>query len=399
MKIIGTFLVLMYINTVYAGNTIMFSDVYQAYQAINPTTKSLKHSISSKNLDAEYENSFSPLDFDIATENAGLSSLEFTVGQAFELGDQKNKRAIVMKNEVKSLKAKVEYEEREAELKIGSLYLAAIILLEEEGIIDSVIALTTDGLNWVEKSVAAGNLPKIDLLRMDLELKEVTFKKTLLQEKRRSIYSVLKVLTGIEIMMDDSLESPIHSILNLKPVSSIEEISPLQQISQADVETAKARVDAADTPLLKEIRLQGGTTLSPNEGTTVGLLNIGITVPLFSRTNSKVQSSKELLKSESETNKGVNLEIKQIKKTLVQRISLLLKEVQYIDTVLLPQSYAITKEMNKYIEESVFSFIDFQSVRKGHLALINKRTDLVHKLGTAWLELSIYTKEKINVFK
>lgn len=375
-----------------------FQEIFNSFSNNSPEIKLIDSKIELQKKLAYAEKGLSPSEINFETLNFGMDQFIFMIGQEFELGGLKGKRAETILKEIEVLESELKVLKLNAEKKIGSLFLQALAYQEKISFLDSLDNNMTSSLAWIEKSIEIGSGSILDSMRMKLELKDIRFVKGQYQKEYSALINQLNVLCYTEIPQDSKLSFSIEELSSIEfgqePSSSV-----LEDVLEKKVLVEQYRVKEIEQPFISALNVEGGISRDNTSREASALINVGLSIPLFTRNQSKVDAQKLQVKIAQREKEQITTEVNESKMAILNQLLIIKSELNFLENELIPGNENVLNEMYRLIENGDFSFIDFQQSRRELIKLKERKYELLTQLGVALLNLKIYNGEEKNVFQ
>lgn len=382
-----------------SDSKISFQDILDSFVKNDPQINSIQTKIDVQNKMAYTERGLSPTEFSLETTNLAMDEVTMLVGQQFELGNLKEKRARTIQKQISVIEAELTLLKLDAEKRIGDLFIQAMSLKAKTSSLDSLQKIMSKSLVWIENSIEIGMGSSLDTLRMKLELKEISYLNEKYKVEYKGLINQIKILTNFPINEDSDFSFSIEDLMGFK-FEGKSNPSAMEQVLEAKIRVAEQKAEEIDVPFISSINFEGGVRRDNSTGqASGGVVNVGLSVPLFSRNGAKVEAQRLRVKVANYEKKKSNIESAEQRLVLENQIIALRSELMFLQNELIPGNKMVLNEMSELLKQGVFSFIDFQQSRKTLVALEERRYELLTQLGEALLTIKIYNGEKDNVFK
>jgi outer membrane protein TolC len=378
--------------------TITFESLFATLVEKDAKIQALQHNVAAKEKAIHAEMGLAPSEVNLETSNFGTDAFSLSFGQEFELGGQRKKRANTIRKEMAVIEAEIVLRKIERESELGSVYLEAVSFQERVQFLDSLEEIMTSASEWLEKSVNVGSGAKIDVMRMELDLKDVLFSKEQFKREFASRIEQINVLCETELSASTTLNFSLQTLTSVNLTEAKTE-SPYESLIQQQIIVEQERIKEIDIPLIPNLTVEGGVTHSNSEDATYGDFNVGIALPLFSRRSSRVEEQQLVVEATQKDASSVTRDIISARTTLSNRVDIIKSEITFIETEMLPGNEAVLAEMNRMIQVGVFSFIDYQASRREFISMKERQYELLEELGKTILTLKMYNGDIQNVIQ
>lgn len=383
----------------FANSQLTFKTLLEQSLVADPQIEALELKINSKEHSVSNQNGYSPTQFSLETTNLGAEEYSLLVGQEFQMSNQRGKIQNTLRAEKEALKAEINVRKSQVEFDLGVLYLEAVSFQDHILYLDSLSSMMNESASWIRKTIELGNGSKLDLIRINLDIKEVLFQKSKytahFEAKLKQINSFASAQVATQTKLGFSLED-----LSLEPISNSkgQGVSPSELVlrKQALAEMSKAK--EAEIGYFPNLFLEGGMTQNVAEGGFYGQLNLGLSIPLFSNNSDAIRAQYTWAKAAQKEADFVKHQNRIGELELVSKINQTQTEIRYIKLEMLKDAQAVLKEMNRLLSQGVFSFLDYQMSRRELLQLKQQEFKLLEELGKSQLKLKHMTGATSHVF-
>lgn len=385
-------LVGLFISSSIAQPQVTFESLLKQALASDQKLQALDLKIQSKEYSISSNQGYPPTEFSLETTNLGSQEYTLLVGQEFQLSNQNKKAQNTLRMEQDVLRSEIALQKSQTEYKLGTLYLEAAFYQDHILYLDTLWVLMKQSSEWIQKTIEVGSGSKLDLMRIKLDMQEVSLQRSRYLAGFKAKIKQVGSLTQSQIPEASKLNFSLKELSLEKNDFTQSSASSLEEKilrKQALVENSKAA--QKDVGLFPSLVIEGGITQSVVDNEFYGQLNLGLSIPLFSNTT-------QTIKAQNTWTKATQKEADHLKKqALSQTAKLILEihqtqdEVRFIQTEMLENALTVLKEMNHLINQGVFSFLDYQMSRREILRIKNEEFNLLEKLGKAQLELNFIT--------
>ena len=325
------------------------------------------------------------------------SSMKSTIGltQTIETAGKRHKR-IRLADLSKSIELlKIEIAKKEMKLEVASSFIKLYQLSNELEIQKESIKLASQTADSVNQKVKAGELAQIDATRAFVEVtREETVKKHL-ELDIASLRQELATLLGEKSFEYDGISINSQSILE-KELLKIDKIDieqlPELALAKAELELAKADHKMTKAENVSDIDLS--LNYSKYRATSDHAFGIQASIPLSQNNNKgKIQSAKAVVDAAELRIKNVSSNLSAKINTSFQEMESLAKEVQNIETMLLPAAKESYKQVQIAFDSGEKNLIDLFDSKKSLLETELLLLELRSKLFSAICEYAILTRQ------
>lgn len=325
------------------------------------------------------------------------SSMKSIIGvtQTIEMGNKRQKRISLAKASRDVELLKIDMVKKELKLKVITAYFELFRLSKELEIQNEATKLAEEAADTVNKKVAAGELPRIDATRVNVEFSREEAVRKHLELDVISAKNELAALWNAKDFEYESIDLDCESFSNMELAAPSDELineSPEIRLAESQINVAKMEVNKARAEANSDIDFS--VTYNKYRESSEHAWGIEASFPLKGKSESgNISAAKHSYEAAKLEKEGIVSEFSVKISNAYREKESLLKEVINIETSLIPASKQAYQETKIAFESGEKSLLDLFGARKTLLETSKLYLEIQCKLFNAIGEYAVLTNQ------
>lgn len=237
---------------------------------------------------------------EVMLENFGRNEIEIAITQPFELGGKRKARIALATKGTELVTRELEYKKLAITCEIIRRFVPLLSLQQRQMLIDSMIAISEEGIANITKRIEAGATKAVDALRAEVEKEELILEKKALKREFMQAKHELAALWSDTAAAFDAVSGIIKPSI---PIPAKEELRktmlqhPEILALKCEQEIARAQISEVKAEAFPEMALTGGYLRNNEAGEHAPLAGISLSLPFFNRNKGTRQAKEHELSS------------------------------------------------------------------------------------------------------
>jgi cobalt-zinc-cadmium efflux system outer membrane protein len=341
-------------------------------------------------------------ELEVATEEFGRNEVEVMLTQPIPLGGARGAAIDMARGEADIARLALEGERLTVEAELVRRYVSVISAGGRLALIDSLIQVSSEGVEAVRILVDAGAAMEIDLVRAEFDRDELLLERIELKRSLSAHETSLAELWGDRGFRFDGVSG---SLGDLSDVPSLDDLAaamedhPAAKLPDAEHRIARAEIDEARAERWPEVALSGGYLKNNEADEGAVLAGIAISLPVFDRKGAALAAGRHRAAAAKHRASLDRLERSTALEVLYLEMETSGKHLSSLSGELLSKATRIHSDLQEFYAHGRTGILDVLEAR-GHLLEVKMRIlDLTEEqalLGADLMELTGYPIEIVR---
>lgn len=389
-------------NSPAGAETLGFDQARDMAMTEHPTLKALAEHLKAARAEARQASALENPEIEVGSEDYGHSELEVVVTQPIPLGGARGAAVEVAEREAEIAELELEVGRLAIEAEVIRRFASVLAARDRLALVDSMIRLSTAGLEAIRMRVEAGASMEIDLVRArlageELRLERYDLERALVRGKNR-----LAGLWGESEFGFAGVSGSLDALVSLPDVGHLQsemEGHPAWRLQGAERRLARAEIDEIRAQRWPELALSAGYLQSNEADEGAVLAGLSMSLPILDRKGAGIEAKNHRLAA---VEYGADLERLERRATLGDLHSQLegtRVRLTVLSGDLLPEAARIHTALERFYALGRMGILDVLEAR-GHLLEVRIRAlDLVEEQALLAADLVELTGYRIDLIK
>jgi len=260
----------------------------------NPGIQALNENITAAEYAGHAARSRPDPEIEIGTENAGISEIEISTSQEFELGGKRQARIQAASIEKSIAVARRDYAVFLLKIELFRSVVPLLISSLRIEAIDSLSQLAEEALEVINRRIAAGAAPVLDSIRSSVELQELRQMQLNMHSEQLRYRNNISTLIGSTSLFRDSLQERLKekfSLLALDSLSAAITSHPSVNLLRLEISAAEAELGIRKSEKAITLGATAGYVRNNENKENAFRLGLSFPLPVFRKSKASVSES------------------------------------------------------------------------------------------------------------
>lgn len=368
----------------------------------NPGLKSLAAEWAAAKEAARQASAYANPEIEVEAEDFGQAEVGVMVTQPIPIGGRRQAAIAVAERGAELAEYRLQGGRLALEAELTRRFVPVLAARERLALVDSLIEISTHGIEAVQRRVDAGATAEIDLVRADLERDELVLERAELERNLARVEVRLSELWGKSVFGFDGVEGTLPGSLGVPSMEILAaemERHPEMQMLEVERSIIEAEMAEARAEGAPELAVSGGylRNTEAEEGSVIA--GVAISLPIFNRNKAAVAEKHHEITAAEHEGRRQRLERLTDLTALYSEIGGLGTELVAISGGVVPKAARIHSALEAFYAEGKTGILDVLEAR-AHLLDVQMRTvDLLEHqalLGADLVDLTGYRFEIVK---